>query len=258
MEDFILSTPKRGTSVRQSPDLNIIFIYRSWLVFSAHLPLPKLSLKFSTLLLLSTLHHLSSLLSLCWCSILLTADPSFSVPDREPISVAESLLCEGLWGGHDSLAHHCQTLIWAQVTVCVIYMKEQIWTKGNVALSQLGMKYTEVDIEVVMSHLFTLNILLLVINFDAYKSTDAGTRISHDKENWERSELSSALLKTTFSLFLSLPTYWKYKVAFIWLHFLPLAEEQCFQEVEDDPLCRTHYFHTLTVLLSPPYQRRRC
>lgn len=98
----ILSIPKIGTWVRQSPYPNI---YGLRLVFSTHLILnPFITTVCDShsnsfiLRLLSTLYHLSVLPCLCWLSILFTAKSSLLLPDREPISITKGLLCEGPWG----------------------------------------------------------------------------------------------------------------------------------------------------------------
>ena len=62
-------------------------------------------------------------------------------------------------GRHKSLAPHCQTPIWAQVTVRVIYREEQIWTKGHVRLLRLGMNFLGASFELAMVWFFASNML---------------------------------------------------------------------------------------------------
>ncbi len=111
---LFLFVPKRGTWMWQSPYPNISCIYKSWLVFAAHLtltpfitPVPDSPSSSSFILCLLSTSSLSirSFLPLSLSlSVLLTQHLALQLkssvlsPDREPISITKSLRCEGLRG----------------------------------------------------------------------------------------------------------------------------------------------------------------
>lgn len=126
--------PERGTWARQLPYQNMSCIHESWLVFH-----PPTHTPFITPVLPSTsfIPHLSHhlFLSLCWLSIL-QSPASFYPTGSQSASVKACNVKAS--GCHNSLTHHCQTLIWSQVTGCIVQGKEWIWTGGDVSLSRLG------------------------------------------------------------------------------------------------------------------------